>query len=157
MKAKSKVNAYNLELQPCTILILVCCIFWKNNYNQAACLFFHQNPSLRKKKRKSFEADAEEESENQGLCPCRLVGLAICLSVPVSIYLSVCRLVGWSVCLSVSISVCLAFYIEQKVIYEASAFSNLLFVCSFFANWSKSFDSLVYLSCRFTRFLIYFV
>ena len=110
--------------------------------------FFHQNPSLRKKKRKSFQADAEEEGENQGL------------SVPLSIYLCVCWLVGRSVCLSVCISVCLAFYLEQKVIEQACAFFNLLFVCSFFfffANWSKSFDSLFYLSCLFTRVLIYFV
>lgn len=80
----------------------------------------------------------------------------VCLSVSLSIYLCVCWLVGRSVCLSV----CLAFYLEQKVIEEACPFFNLLFDCSFFfffANWSKSFDSLFYLSCLFTRVLIYFV
>ena len=85
--------------------------------------------------------------------------------VCLSLYLSICVSAGWSagrsVCLSVCISICLAFYLEQKVIEEACAFFNLLFVCSFvfffFANWSKSFDSLFYLSCLFTRVLIYFV
>ena len=150
MKAKSKFNAYNLKLQPCTILSLVCCIFWENHFNQAAFIF-HQNPSLRKTKRKSFGADAEEEGENQGvsvhlsvclsayrlfcLSVCRSVGLAICLCV-CCLFLPSClsagRSVGLSVCLciSVSLSVCLAFYIEQKVISEAFAFFNLLFVFS---------------------------
>lgn len=76
VKAKSKFNAYNLELQPCTILSLVCCIFWENHFNQAAFIF-HQNPSLRKMKRKSFGADAEEEGENQGMS----VGLSVILFV----------------------------------------------------------------------------
>ena len=96
---------------------------------------------------------------------CLQVGRSGYLSFCLSLYQSICLSAGWSagrsvclsVCLSVCISVCLAFSIEQKVIYEASASFNLLFVCSFFANWSKSFDSLFYLSCLFTRFLIYFV
>ena len=56
--------------------------------------------------------------------------------VCLSLYLSICVSAGWSagrsVCLCVCISVCLAFYLEQKVIEEASAFFNLLFVCSVF-------------------------
>lgn len=48
--------------------------------------------------------------------------------VCLSLYLSICLSAGWSA----GRSVCLAFYLEQKVIEEASAFFNLLFVCSFF-------------------------
>lgn len=133
VKAKSKVNAYNLELQPCTILSLVCCIFWENNFNQAACLFFHQNPSLRKKKRKSFEADAEEEGDNQGLClPVGWsVWLSVFLSVPLSIYLFVCGLVGRSVSLSVCLYICLSSFLHWAKDYLRSVRFLKPFVCLF--------------------------
>ena len=142
VKAKSKVNAYNLELQPCTILSLVCSIFSENYFNQAA--FFPPESIFEKKETEILSSWCwGRRREPRSVCP--------------SIYLFVCLLAGRPV----GLSVCLAFYLEQKVIEEASAFFNLLFVCSFFvfffANWNKSFDSLFYLSCLFTRILIYFV
>ena len=121
VKAKSKVNAYNLELQPCTILSLVCCIFSENYFNQAA--LFPPESIFEKKETEILSSWCwGRRREPRSVCP--------------SIYLFVCLLagrpVGLSVCLSVCISVCLAFYLEQKVIEEACAFFNLLFVCSFF-------------------------
>lgn len=134
VKAKSKVNAYNLKLQPCTILSLVCCTFCENHFNQAA--FFFPPESIFEKKETeilwSWCWGRRREPRSVCLSICLSVCLSGYLSFGLSLYLSICLSAGWSAGRSVCISVCLVFYIEQKVIYEASAFFSLLFVCSVF-------------------------
>ena len=135
VKANSKVNAYNLELQPCTILSLYVVYFGKTTLTKPP--FFPPESIFEKKETEilwswCWGRRRQPRSVCLSIClfvclpvclsVCRLVGLAICLSVCPSISLSICLSAGWSV----GRSVCLAFYIEQKVIYEASIFFNPL-------------------------------